>query len=207
MTPCRVSQSWLDGPARPIPVAPLRLASWTAIEPTPPAAPETTTVSPGLTSTARTMAQAVKPATGIAPATSQGRPAGLGARFAASATVYSAWLERRPTQPITSSPGATVVTSGPSLSTTPAKSLPCPDGNVAGHMACSDPVRILASPGLMPAALTLIRTWPGPGSGTGTSRTSSTSTGPYSSNRTAFIVASDVAPALAQHHSAIWRPG
>ena len=31
----------------------------------------------GLTSTARTMAHAVKPATGIAPATSQGRPAGL----------------------------------------------------------------------------------------------------------------------------------
>jgi hypothetical protein len=180
----------LDGLARPITVAPFRRASWTAIEPTPPAAPETTTVSPGWTRAARTMAHAVKPATGIAPATSQGRPAGLAARFAASATVYSAWLDRVSTQPMTSSPGATLVTPGPSASTIPAKSLPCPDGNVAGQRSCSAPSRIFASPGLMPAALTLTSTWPGPGSGTGTSRTSSTSTGPYSSNRTAFIVAS-----------------
>ncbi len=179
----------MEGPARPITVAPFRLASWTAIEPTPPAAPVTTTVSPGLRSTARTMAHAVKPATGIAPATSQGRPAWR-ARFAASATTYSAWLDRVSTQPITSSPGANVVTSGPSRSTTPAKSLPCPEGNVAGQRSCSAPSRIFASPGLMPAALTLTRTSPRPGSGTGTSRTSSTSTGPYSSNRTAFIVAS-----------------
>src|SRR5690348_5740472 len=136
------------------------------------------------------MAHAVKPTTGIAPATSQGRLGGLRARFAVSATTYSAWLERVSTQPTTSSPIATVVTPGPSLSTTPAKSLPCPDGNVAGQRSCSDPSRILASPGLMPAALTLTRTSPGPGSGTGTSRTSSTSTGPYWSNRTAFIVAS-----------------
>src|SRR5580692_3220385 len=107
MTSCRASQSWLDGPASPITVAPARLASCTAIEPTPPAAPETTTTSPGPTLTAWTIAQAVNPATGIPPATSHGRPDGLGARFVASATVYSAWLERVSTQPTTSSPGAT----------------------------------------------------------------------------------------------------
>src|SRR6185437_760468 len=189
-TSCRRSQSWLYGAARPITVAPFRLASWTAIPPTPPAAADTTTVSPGLTPTARTMAQAVNPATGSAPATSQGRPDGFGARFAASATTYSAWLDRVSTQPITLSPTAVVVTSGPSCSTTPAKSVPCPDGNVAGQSSCRAPSRIFVSPGLMPAALTLTSTCPGPGSGTGTSRTSSTSTVPYSSNRTAFIVAS-----------------
>src|ERR1700760_279728 len=86
MTSCRMSQSWLDGPARPITVAPARLASCTAIEPTPPAAPETTTTSPGPMATAWTIAQAVNPATGIAPATSQGRPDGLGGRLAGAAT-------------------------------------------------------------------------------------------------------------------------
>ena len=147
-------------------------------------------MSPGLTSTARTIAQAVKPATGIAPATSQGRPDGRGARSSWSATTYSAWLDLVSTQPMTSSRSATAVTPAPRRSTTPAKSLPCPDGNVAGQRSCRKPSRILASPGLMPAALTRMRTWPGPASGIGTSRTSSTATGPYSSNRTAFIVAS-----------------
>ena len=122
-------------------------------------------MSPALRFTARTMAQAVKPTTGIAPATSQGRSAGFRARSSASATTYSAWLDRVSTQPITSSPAATVVTPGPRRSTTPAKSLPCPDGNVAGHRSCSAPSRIFASPGLMPAALTRISTWPGAGLG------------------------------------------
>jgi len=40
----------------PITVVPARRASWTASEPTPPAAPATTTVSPGLRATARTAA-------------------------------------------------------------------------------------------------------------------------------------------------------
>src|SRR5208282_6740852 len=87
---------------------------------------------------------------------------------------------------MTSSPAATPVTPGPVSATTPARSLPCPDGNVAGHLACSRPARILASPGLIPAALTWTSTWPGPGTGFGTSTTIRTSTPPYSSNRTAF---------------------
>ena len=56
MTPCPASQSWFAGLASPITVAPARLASWTASEPTPPAAPETTTVSPSVSATARTAA-------------------------------------------------------------------------------------------------------------------------------------------------------
>ena len=160
------------------------------IEPTPPAAPDTTSVSPDCSPTARIAAHAVNPTTGSAPATSHGRLAGFGVRLAASTTTYSAWLDRVSTQPITSSPTATPVTSGPSRSTTPARSLPSPEGNVAGKRACSRPSRILASPGLMPAALTRTSTSPDPGSGTGTSATFSTSPVPYSSNRTAFIAAS-----------------
>src|SRR5262249_44599849 len=74
----------------------------------------------------------------------------------------------------------------PVSATIPARSLPCPDGNVAGQRACSRPFRILASPGLIPAALTWTSTCPGPGIGRGTSTTSRTSAPPYSSNRTAF---------------------
>src|SRR5579859_7932561 len=91
---------------------------------------------------------------------------------------------------MTSSPAANPVTPSPVRATTPARSLPCPDGNVAGHRSCSRPARTLASPGLIPAALTWTRTWPGPGSGVGTSTTFKTSTSPYSSNRTAFMPAS-----------------
>src|SRR6185437_529064 len=87
---------------------------------------------------------------------------------------------------MTSSPVAKPVTPDPVAATTPARSLPCPDGNVAGHRECSRPSRILASPGLIPAALTWTSTWPGPGTGVGTSTTLRTSISPYSSNRTAF---------------------
>src|SRR5690348_14426992 len=87
---------------------------------------------------------------------------------------------------MTSSPAANPVTPAPVPATTPARSLPCPDGNVAGHLERSRPSRILASPGLIPAALTWTSTWPGPGTGAGTSTTVRTSTSPYSSNRTAF---------------------
>jgi hypothetical protein len=75
-------------------VAPARRASWTASEPTPPAAPETTTVSPSVSATARTAAKAVAPTTFSAPATSHGTPAGLAVRSCSSTTTYSAWLAR-----------------------------------------------------------------------------------------------------------------
>src|SRR5260370_10042709 len=87
---------------------------------------------------------------------------------------------------MTSSPAAKPLTPDPVWATTPARSLPCPDGNVAGHLACIRPARILASPGLIPVALTWTSTCPGPGAGVGTSTTFRTSTSPYSSKRTAF---------------------
>src|SRR2546421_5747290 len=90
--------------------------------------------------------------------------------------------------PITSSPTAKPVTPEPTSATTPARSLPCPDGNVAGNTWCTAPERITASLILMPAALTSTRTSPAPGTGRGTSRTSRTSTPPYESNSTAFVM-------------------
>jgi hypothetical protein len=164
--------------ARPITVAPVRRASWTAIEPTPPAAPDTTTVSAAVSPTARTAANAVAPATNSAPAMSHGTAAGLGVRCSASATAYSAWLARLSVQPMTSSPAANPVTPGPVSATIPARSLPSPDGKVAGHLECSRPARILASPGLIPAALTRTSASPGPGAGRGTSTTFRTSIPP-----------------------------
>ena len=186
MTPCPASHWKWASLASPITVAPARRASWTASEPTPPVAPETTTVSPSVRLTARTAAQAVAPATNSAPATSQGTPAGLPVRCCASTTTYSAWLARLSVQPITSSPAEKLVTPGLASATIPARSLPSPDGNVAGHLACIKPSRILASPGLIPAALTWTRTCPAPGTGRGTSTTFRTSIPPYSSNLTAF---------------------
>src|ERR1700733_11561011 len=86
-------------------MAPDCRASWTAIEPTPPAAPETATVSPPVRPTARTAAYAVVPATNSAPASSHGTPAGLAVRCCSSTTTYSAWLPRLSAQPMTSNRG------------------------------------------------------------------------------------------------------
>src|ERR1035438_4568673 len=71
---------------------------------------------------------------------------------------------------------------------TPARSLPCPDGNVEGNMFDTAPVRIAASLGLMPAALTCTRTCSTPGTGRSTSSTRSTSIPPNSSYLTAFAM-------------------
>ena len=152
-------------------VAPVRRASCTTSEPTPPAAPETTTVSPSPRSTERTAAQAVVPATNRPPATSHGTPSGRRARSPASTTTSSAWLARLWVKPITWSPTAKPSTSGPSSSITPARSLPCPEGNVEGQRSANTPLRMDASPGLMPAAFTRTRTSPGPGTGRSTSTT------------------------------------
>src|SRR6476659_974844 len=117
----------------PITSAPARLASWTVIEPTPPAAPETATVSPCFSDTARTDAYAVLPAIASDPATSHDTFAGLRVRFCATTTTYSAWLARRSVKPRTSSPTVTPSTPVPTWVTIPAKSLPSPDGKLAGH--------------------------------------------------------------------------
>src|SRR6478735_7255233 len=115
----------------PITSAPDRLASWTVIEPTPPAAPETATVSPCFRDTARTDAYAVLPAMASDPATSQDTFAGLRVMFYASTTTYSAWLAHWLVKPMTSSPTVTPSTPMPTWVTIPAKSLPSPDGKLA----------------------------------------------------------------------------
>src|SRR6185312_3373484 len=185
-TPRAVSQAWFGLLASPITVAPRRRASCTASDPTPPAAPEMTTVSAGPGSTANTVAYAVVPATYNDPATSQGSPAGREVSATSSTTTNSAWLALLRVKPRTSSPTAKPRTREPASTTTPARSLPCPEGNVAGHRSCSSPVRIWTSPGWIPAARTSTSTCAGPGTGRGTSSTCSTSIPPYSWNRTAL---------------------
>src|SRR5580658_9836912 len=200
MTPWSVSHLWFAAPARPITVASAFLASCTAIEPTPPAAPETTTVSPGLRATLRTAAYAVVPATNREPACSHDTFLGRGTRLPDSTTTNSAWLALSLVNPMTSSPTATFDTPGPTSSTTPARSLPCPEGNVAGQRSANSPFRIEASPGLMPAALTRTRTCPGPAIGRSTSTTCRTSSPPYWSNLTARGIAAS--PNVAEHKAA-----
>ncbi len=71
--------------------APAARAIWTAKEPTPPEPPWMRIVSPGRTFRRRmTASHAVPPASGIAAASAQPIPAGLGATMSAGATVYSA---------------------------------------------------------------------------------------------------------------------
>ncbi len=89
--------------------------------------------------------------------------------WSAGTATYSAWLERCHDQPSTSSPTANSVTPAPRALTMPARSLPSPDGNVAGNTLSSAPDRMAASPGLMPAARTSTTTWPSAGSGISTS--------------------------------------
>ena len=71
MRPTDRNQAWFALLAMPTTVAPVRAASWAVIEPTPPAAADTTTISPLLGATARTHATAAAPAMNREPATSQ----------------------------------------------------------------------------------------------------------------------------------------
>src|SRR5437667_5672892 len=186
ITPWLFSHSWLFSLARPMTVAPVRRASWTASEPTPPAAPEMTTVSPSLGWTAWTAPHAVVPATYRPPAASHETFSGLRVRSPASTRTSSAWEARLLLNPITSSPGENPPTPAPTSSMTPARSLPCPDGNVDGNSCATAPVRMTASVGLMPAAFTRTRTCPSPGTGRSTSSTRNTSIPPNPPYLTAF---------------------
>src|SRR5450631_4404113 len=110
--------------------------------------------------------------------------------------------------PITSSPTLKPETPEPTSATTPARSLPSPDGKVAGNRASTAPLRITASLMLIPAALTSMRTSPICGTGRGTSRTSRTSTSPYESNCTALAMAtspSELCPEQTLADSRIFR--
>jgi hypothetical protein len=69
--------------AMPTTVAPALRASWVASEPTPPAAPLTTTTSPAVGCTARTAAYAVTPTTNSPPARIQSSASGLRVRWSA----------------------------------------------------------------------------------------------------------------------------
>ena len=69
---------------------PRSAASWTTNPPTPPAAPTTAIVSPGLASSASTAARAVPPASGSAAASSGESPAGRFAARTAATVTYSA---------------------------------------------------------------------------------------------------------------------
>jgi hypothetical protein len=144
-----------------------------------------TTVSPCLGWTARTAPHAVVPATNRPPAASQETFSGLRVRSPASTRTSSAWEARLLLNPITSSPGANPPTPAPASSMTPARSLPCPDGNVDGKIFATAPVRMTASLMLMPAAFTRTRTCPSPGTRRSTSSTRNTSIPPNSSYLTA----------------------
>src|SRR5690242_17379624 len=126
------NHSWLCSPASPITVAPVLRASWDATDPTPPAAADTTTVSLGRGATASTQAYPAIPTTNSEPATSQDSGPGLAVSWSAGTSTNSAWLARVSVQPSTSSPTANPVTPSPIAWTTPARSVPWPDGNVAG---------------------------------------------------------------------------
>jgi hypothetical protein len=86
----RTSSSWAV-PATPVTWAPNVLASWTANDPTPPAAPMTSTVCPGWTApSSRTAWRAAKPEMGTAAACSKLRLAGMGTRWSSGTLAYSA---------------------------------------------------------------------------------------------------------------------
>src|ERR1035437_4842795 len=77
------------------------------MDPTPPAAAETATVSPGLPPAAWIVAHAVTPATNSEPAASQETPAGFGTSWRAGTLTASAWLACSSVHPITSAPPLT----------------------------------------------------------------------------------------------------
>ncbi len=107
----------------PVTSAPSAAAIWTANEPTPPLAPLTSTRWPGFTApTSRIPRRAVVAAMGSAAACSNVRLAGFGTTLSCAAHAYSAKAPR--TKPNTSSPGRSPRTFAPTVSTTPAASLP-----------------------------------------------------------------------------------
>jgi len=161
-------------------------------------------VSPGLTSTARTMPTR-EADDRDRPATSQGRPAACELRFAGSAPRTPRDSTGLSDQPITSSPIATVVTSGRACRRPGEVAALHPDGNVRERYRAALPRGSSPQPGLMPAALTLTRTSPGPGSGTGDVAHVQHSTGPIGRTVTPSSlppVIASAAPGTAQRYAA-----
>lgn len=173
-------------------VAPRAAASWTAAEPTAPDAPCTSSVSPAETASSSSTRAAVAVAMGSAAASAQPRPSGFGATAPTSARTYSAYAPVA-LRPRTSSPAANSVTPSPVSSTTPANSLPGVAGSGVGNAASIQPLRILWSTGLTPAALTSTRICPGPAWTSSTRARCRTSGPPNSSYTIASITVSSAA--------------
>src|SRR6202012_194353 len=123
-TPWARSHSALPDDAIPNTRTSRSVNSCTTRLPTPPAAAETATVSPGCGATARTAAYAVAPTTYSEPAASQLNSAGLRISWSTGTATWVAWLDLRKLKPRTSSPMENSVTLGPTATTTPARSLP-----------------------------------------------------------------------------------
>src|SRR4029077_12062725 len=92
--PSDVRRSTLVSLQVPMTSAPPSRASWAAYRPTPPAAADTTMVSPGCGFTAATDAHAVAPAPAIVAAASHDSPAGLAATASTLSATYSACAAR-----------------------------------------------------------------------------------------------------------------
>jgi hypothetical protein len=155
-------------------VAPAAVASCRANAPTPPVAPDTSTVSPGFSWTASRAASAAEPANPMAPAVARSTPSGTGAmECSAGTTRYSpnppALSGNVRTTPKTLCPAANVVTSAPTTSTVPAKSRPSTTGNRCGMIPLKNPRTSAVSNPLSDEPLTLIRMSVAPGTGVSTS--------------------------------------
>ncbi|WSA57321.1 hypothetical protein OIE67_22710 [Nonomuraea fuscirosea] len=122
---------------------------------------------------------AVTPTTGSAAACSYDSSAGFRTTVRSEARTSSANAPAplRLVPPSTSSPGFSLVTSAPTASTTPAKSLPTPRGKARPVMRRISPLRIFQSIALAAAAFTRTRTSPRPGRG-GSKSSSRRTSGP-----------------------------
>jgi len=175
-------------------VAPRAAAICTANVPTPPAAAWSKSTSWSRTASNSIAVAAVCPDAESTPASTHGIACGL-ATISSTPTMTCSAYEASMAQPSTTSPGDHALTSGPTVSTSPANSLPSRWGKRAGSHCCAAPLRNSASKGCTPAARTRTRTCPGPGSATATSIVCRTSASPYVSNTTAWDRACSRLPA------------
>ncbi len=132
------------------------LANWVRIEPTPPAAPTISSVSPALPPSCtprrwNSNSQAVIAVRGSAAAAAFSSERGFSATMRSSTSCSSLLLPGRPSAPAyhTSSPGVNSVTASPTAFTTPTASQPSTRG-----VSALNPARTLVSTGFTEMALT-----------------------------------------------------
>src|SRR5580765_7226225 len=172
-------------PAQAITRAPMTLPISTAVSPTPPAAPVTSSHSPGCSRARDSSATCDVPyVTGNAAALGKSMLAGIGSTRGASTTTSSAYAPV-PVSAITRSPGFNPRTLAPTSATVPAASMPGVNGNAGFSWYC--PAISSRSAKLMPTACTAIRTAPSLIAGEGTSSITSFSGPPHSLHNTARI--------------------